>query len=256
MSHITSCNKVKNEVIFYQLLIFGCVNLSIRRRSSIMQYSRRFLYFPQRSKLSLRACKLGGSRINMGKDIYIVLTNTGTVLANVISYCTKEHLSHVSISFDEELTEIYSFGRKHQRNPFIGGFIQEDVNGPLFRQSQCAIYRLQVNETEYIKIRNQIQHFEQYADRYRYNFLGMIAVYFNFHWDRENHYFCSQFVSTILKDASVELFHKETTLVTPADFHYAQLELVYRGHLRSYLGTFHYELDDQFQTSYKLAQKL
>ena len=66
------------------------------------------------------------------REVYIVLTNTGTVLANVISYCTKEHLSHVSIAFDSDLREVYSFGRKYQRNPFIGGFIQEDVTGPVF----------------------------------------------------------------------------------------------------------------------------
>lgn len=190
------------------------------------------------------------------RELYIVLTNTGTVLANIISYCTKEHLSHVSIAFDSNLSEVYSFGRKYQRNPFIGGFIREDFGGPLFHHSQCAIYRMRVSQQTYDSIRSQIDHFVNYAGRYHYNFLGMIAVYFNIAWQRNNHYFCSQFVSSVLNNANLELFHKETTLVTPGDFHNAQLELIYRGRLRSYLGGLQHTMGDAYQPTYKLAQKL
>ncbi|URN96610.1 MAG: hypothetical protein NAG76_10460 [Candidatus Pristimantibacillus lignocellulolyticus] len=190
------------------------------------------------------------------RELYIVLTNTGTVLANVISYCTKEHLSHVSIAFDSDLREVYSFGRKYQRNPFIGGFIREDITGPVFLRSQCAIYRIKVSQQSYDTIRTQIDHFIHYSHHYHYNFLGMIAVYFNIPWDRRNHYFCSQFVSTILLNAELELFNKETTLVTPGDFLDAQLELIYRGRLRSYLGGLKHDIGDSFQPAYKLVQKL
>lgn len=183
------------------------------------------------------------------REIYIVLTNTGTVLANIISYCTKEHLSHVSISFDKELKEVYSFGRKYQRNPFVGGFIQENIMGYVFQRSECAVYRIKVTEINYQHIRSQVNHFIHYADRYRYNFLGMVAVYFNVPWDRGNYYFCSQFVSSILKNANIDLFDKDTTLVTPADFQNAQLELVYRGSLRSYLRAVEFDLTEQYKVS-------
>ena len=52
------------------------------------------------------------------KQIYIVLTHTGTALSTIIKYYTKDEFSHVSISLDEELEEMYSFGRLNPYNPF------------------------------------------------------------------------------------------------------------------------------------------
>lgn len=46
------------------------------------------------------------------KDIYIVLTGTGTAFSGLIKWFTKAELNHASIAFDHELREVYSFGRK------------------------------------------------------------------------------------------------------------------------------------------------
>ena len=45
------------------------------------------------------------------RKIYIVLTYTGTFLSKIIRMYTKEEYAHVSISFNENLEEMYSFGR-------------------------------------------------------------------------------------------------------------------------------------------------
>ena len=62
------------------------------------------------------------------KKVYILLTDTGTLFTKLIKLYTKKPYNHASISFDLELLEVYSFGRKTARNPFIGGFVKEDVN--------------------------------------------------------------------------------------------------------------------------------
>src|SRR5690606_25045122 len=172
----------------------------------------------------------------MEKEIYILLTNTGTLLARSIQYCTGERFCHVSIAFDQELKEVYSFGRKDQDNPWIGGFVREDVRGPIFQNSPCRIYKLKVEEEAYQHIRKQIEYFMNEQDKYRYNFLGIFAVWFGIHWQRENYYFCSQFVNYILQNANVQLIKKLPALTTPADFMEARLELVYQGSLSSYIG--------------------
>ena len=51
------------------------------------------------------------------RSIYILLTNTGTLFTRVIQTYTRAPYNHASISFDRELTELYSFGRKHPSNP-------------------------------------------------------------------------------------------------------------------------------------------
>lgn len=46
------------------------------------------------------------------KEIYVLLTDTGTVLTKIIRSFTKDPLNHASIAFDQDLNEVYSFGRK------------------------------------------------------------------------------------------------------------------------------------------------
>ena len=50
------------------------------------------------------------------KKIYIILTHTGTILSKIIKKYTKDEFSHVSISLDVDLKEMYSFGRLNPYN--------------------------------------------------------------------------------------------------------------------------------------------
>lgn len=50
------------------------------------------------------------------KDVYIVLTGTGTAFSGFIKWFTKADLNHASIAFDSELREVYSFGRKNAQS--------------------------------------------------------------------------------------------------------------------------------------------
>ena len=79
-----------------------------------------------------------------GKTIYIVLTDTGTLLSKAIGMYTRKDLNHASIAFDKQLTEMYSFGRKQRHNPFIGGFVKENAADGIFRTCDCAIFSCEV----------------------------------------------------------------------------------------------------------------
>ena len=89
------------------------------------------------------------------KKIYIVLTYTGTILAKIVKVYTRREFSHVSIALDEDLTEMYSFGRLNPYNPFLGGFVQEGVGKGTFKRfkkTKARVYSLQVNDDQYIKV--------------------------------------------------------------------------------------------------------
>jgi len=193
------------------------------------------------------------------KSVYIVLTSTSTYLSQAIKFFTNERLCHVSIAFDKELKEVYSFGRKDQRNPFIGGFVQENLNGPVFSHAYCAIYKIDVDTANYLLMRSRIYHFHTHAHLYRYNFIGLIPVMFNIEWNRKNHYFCSQFVNDILEHGHVRLFNKPSVLIKPADFKNSHLELIYKGSLMNYLQVIEEQLDENNDTNtinnnYKLVR--
>ncbi|MCR2803473.1 hypothetical protein [Paenibacillus soyae] len=175
--------------------------------------------------------------MNRDKDIYVLLTDTGTVLTKIIRSFTKDPLNHASIAFDDDLNEVYSFGRKNPSNPFFAGFVRENVRGEFFEDSMCALYRCRVSQATYNSIRAQIQHFEQYSDLYKYNLVGMLGVVFNIEWERRYAYFCSQFVATLFERSGMSLVDKSPLLVTPGDLQTnPQLELVYRGRLHDYTG--------------------
>ncbi len=57
-----------------------------------------------------------------------MLTFTGTILSRVVKLYTKKEYSHVSIALDENLEEMYSFGRLNPYIAFIGGFVREGID--------------------------------------------------------------------------------------------------------------------------------
>lgn len=169
------------------------------------------------------------------KKVYILLTDTGTLFTRLIKLYTKKPYNHASISFDSELSEVYSFGRKTARNPFIGGFVKEDVDKGLFKQANCAIYALSVNEVQMKKINRYIKEIEAQKGEYRYNLLGLLGFILNKPIKRQKAFFCSQFVATVLKESNIIDFGKSPSLVAPNDLQkVSKFEFVYEGELKAY----------------------
>ena len=169
--------------------------------------------------------------------VYIILTHTGTVLTRLIRLFTRKPFNHASISFDRQLSAVYSFGRKNPKNPFCGGFVQEDMEGILFRRASCAIYSLEITEDQFERMKEFLLEVEKEKEKYRYNLLGLFYVLFNKERNRDYAYFCSEFVATMLDRGGVPLPKKSAHLVRPYDFaECGQFELVFQGPLQAYLS--------------------
>lgn len=169
-------------------------------------------------------------------EVYIILTETGTLLAKMIKRVTKYPLNHASISFTKELDTTYSFGRKVPNNPFIGGFVKEKLTGTLFQESNCAIYSCSVTECEYKQMLEFVQQIEKQQNNYRYNFVGLFCVLLNKELNRKRAFFCSEFVATILFKGGIQVKNKPASLTKPFDLTESEnLSLIYEGQLSSYL---------------------
>ena len=125
----------------------------------------------------------------MEKKVYLLFTNTGSFLTKLIKLYTKKPYNHASIAFDSDLKEVYSFGRKAAGNPFIGGFVKEDVRAGLFKQADCSIYSFTVTEDQLQKMYDYIEKIEAQKKQYRYNFLGLFGVMWNTPIDRKKAFF-------------------------------------------------------------------
>lgn len=167
--------------------------------------------------------------------VYILLTDTGTLFSRTIKLYTRKQYNHASISFDGNLTQVYSFGRKNPRNPFIGGFIKEQINEGLLFNATCAIYSLTIKEADYYRMKQFIEKIEAQKEYYHYNLIGLFAIIINKKLERRNAFFCSEFVASVLKQGEGIEFNSPTSLVTPSDLYVAaNFELVFQGRLRDY----------------------
>lgn len=174
----------------------------------------------------------------MKKNIYIMLSNTGTLFSKAIGVYTRKEMNHTSIAFDEELFEMYSFGRKNKNNPFNGGFVKEEATNGLFKHATCAIYKCQVTTQEFNRMQNKIRQMERQKELYKYNLIGLFGVAMQLKLEREHAFFCSQFVATILSECESTKLHVPPCLVQPHHFEQlSSLELIYKGKLQTYVSS-------------------
>lgn len=170
------------------------------------------------------------------KEIYIVLTHTGTTLSRIIKYYTKEKYTHVSIGLDSDLKELYSFGRLNPYNPYKGGFIHEELNKGTFarfRNTIGAVYSLKLTAEQYEKINCLIKTMKLNKDKYKFNIIGLFLVSINKKYERENRFYCAEFVKYILETTLNRKLLPE--IVKPMDFlKLDDMKFVYEGLFSKY----------------------
>ena len=71
---------------------------------------------------------------NQNKYVYIVISQTGTILSRILKVFTDREYNHASISLKDDLSVTYSFGRKHPYNPFLGRFVTESPDFGTFKR--------------------------------------------------------------------------------------------------------------------------
>lgn len=169
------------------------------------------------------------------KTIYIILTNTGTMLSKIIYAYTGNMYTHISIALQEKPYEFYSFGRLNPYNAFLGGFVKEGVNVGTFKRfcnTKAAIYTLQVTESQYNSIKKQIYSFSIYKKNYSFNVIGMFLVPLKVKINKHNSFYCAEFVYYILKLAHIDT-NNLPKIIKPIDFlKLDNLHLIYKGYLR------------------------
>ena len=172
------------------------------------------------------------------KKVYIVLTHTGTALSTIIKYYTKDEFSHISLSLDEELEEMYSFGRLNPYNPFWGGFVHENIKYGTFKRfknTRTEIYSLSIKDEQYNRLVKIINYFKENKQKYSFNILGLACVSIKKKIKRKNNFYCAEFVKHVLKSAGVKNVAELPKIIKPEDFKKLEgLNLEYRGLLKKY----------------------
>ena len=170
------------------------------------------------------------------KKIYIVLTYTGTILSKLVKAYTKKEFSHVSISLDEGLKEMYSFGRL---NPYLivpAGFVNEHVDSGTFKRFdpiKTKIYSLDVSDEQYDRLKTLIEEFKDKQLKFDFNIIGLFTAAFRVKLPRRRHLYCAEFVKYLLDHSNIDT--NLPVCVRPDDFqHLENTSPVYYGILKDY----------------------
>lgn len=171
------------------------------------------------------------------KDIYLILTYSGTVMSKFIRLATNDEFAHVSIALDKELKEMYSFGRINPYNPFFGGFVREGLDFGTFKRFEnktlTNIYTLQVTNYQYKKLKRRVKKMNNCKRKYKFNIYGLFAAKFRYKIKRKDSFYCAEFVKRLMDEAKIE--NNLPEVAKPEDFKSLNnVRLCYRGKLKNY----------------------
>ena len=172
------------------------------------------------------------------KSIYVVLSQTGSIVSSILKLFTKDKYNHVSISLDSGLKEMCSFGRYYTYFPFWGGFVHEDANKGVMgncKNAQTLILRFDATEEQISNIKNKVEEMFNSKKKYRYDMIGVFLALFNKKLTRKRRFYCSEFVKEILALYGVIDGSVCPKIMKPMDFLSLNGEKIYEGNLHAYV---------------------
>jgi hypothetical protein len=189
-------------------------------------------------------------------DIFIVLTYTGTLLSKIIRFFKHAKYCHASISLDQQLTQLYSFGRKNPYNAFFGSIINEGIHKGTFKRfnkTYCKVLKLTINDKQHQLMLDEIERMMSEKAKYKFNTFGLCVAAFNIKLNRPYHFYCSEFVKYILETGKVDTDKLPKTLQPEQLLMLNGLEVIYEGLLVNY--PYQFSAFDSFEKKQVLQYK-
>ncbi len=174
----------------------------------------------------------------MEQHIYIVISQTGTLLSRLLKFVTKAEYNHASISLVPDLATMYSFGRKNPYNPFWAGFVTESARFGTFKRfskTRVVVLDIAVSEDQYQSIQRRINTMMVLKQHYHYNYLGLWLAGLRICYRKKRCFYCSEFVKDILEKQDIHGVRQLDSIVQP--IHFLSLptaQQIYAGLLRDY----------------------
>ncbi len=171
------------------------------------------------------------------KDVYIILSRSGTPLAKAIRAFTKKYYNHTSIAFDVSLEPFYSFGRRNPKKMFPAGFIIEGVHSGFFKlhpTTKICVLKTQITNEEFKITQDRLKKFVDNPKKYKYGIWQMPLMMMNKTYTPKTRYVCSVFVASLLKD--ILKYDRDYTLMYPEDFYQFNFEKIFEGDAQDYIS--------------------
>lgn len=146
--------------------------------------------------------------------VFIFLSYTDTRMARMIKAFTHDPYSHSSISFDTSLNNMVSFNRD--------GMVNEDIMNKFFKERsnvvRYSLYMYMATAQEYTAMQNFVNELLGKRDTLKYNLLGLTNFIFGRGSEREDRYFCSEFVASVISAGNDHIIDRKPYMVSPYYF--------------------------------------
>ena len=181
---------------------------------------------------------VAASRDTEEKYVYVIVSQTGTILSRVLKLMTRAKYNHASIAFDPALKTMYSFGRLHAYNPFIAGLVRESLHHGTFhrfKNTDAIILTLAVDPKTHEQMLADVRAMYRDKKNYHYNYLGLCYAFFGVKKQYARTFYCSEFVEHMLKKYQLAAFDPEA-IIKPMDLCAIRGgRVIYRGRLQNFL---------------------
>lgn len=134
------------------------------------------------------------------KMLYVVFSATPLKIGSIIRAITRGEYNHVALSFEKDLSKLYSYARYHKSTPFYGGFVEEGAARYKHKNKVAKIYvcAIPLPDAVYGEIRERIAAMQAAPERYKYNMFSAAAVPVSKRIHIDGCYTCVEFVTSIL----------------------------------------------------------
>ena len=143
--------------------------------------------------------------------VFIFLSYTGTNMAKVIKAFTHDPYAHSSLSFDTELDHMISFNKD--------GMVDENIFESIYKKKadkvRYSLYVYMANVDEYEAMRNFVDELLGKRSKLKYNILGLTNFIFGRGSEREDKFFCSEFVASVISAGNDKIFNRRPYMTSP-----------------------------------------
>ena len=163
--------------------------------------------------------------------VFAFLTYTDTNIAKVIKGFTHDPYAHSSLSFDTNLDNMLSFDYR--------GFVKENIHTDIYKKKindvRYSLYMYMASDKEYRSMHSFIDELNEHRERLRYNLLGLTNFIFGKGSEREDRFFCSEFVSACIQAGNDGIIKTKSYLTTPCMLvKNNNFQFIKRGSLKNY----------------------
>lgn len=161
--------------------------------------------------------------------VHFILFSSKALISKAIKKVTKSDYSHVAISLDSNMDNMFSFNMKG------GGFVQEKLsNYP--QDIKILVNTIFLKEEDHNKISEIINYYQEHQKETHYSIKNLFNILFNKVEESDMNMVCSQFVHKVLSLADINLIDKPNNLVVPEDFNKSgkKIYTIYKGKISNF----------------------